>query len=56
MKKKITTTLNKAWIDWIESYIFGQREKGVSLKRNDVLEKALMELKKKVEAEEAEND
>jgi len=51
MKKKITTTLNKVWIDWIESYISAQSKKGISLKKNDVIEKALLELKKKVEAE-----
>jgi len=47
MKKKITTTINIVLMEWVEVYILDMSKKGISMKKNDVIEKALLLLREK---------
>lgn len=49
MKIKITTTINKKWVKFIEDYIASQKQEGQSFKINMVIEKGLSLLKKEFE-------
>ena len=49
MKTKITTTINKKWIEFISLYIAQKAKEGEKVKRNEVLEKGLVLLKKEFE-------